>query len=213
MSGSISASATGIAGLAMSAVGTGVGVMGQMQQASAQKASADYQAQVAQGNAQVAQQNATMAAQSGEEKAAIQEQKTRQDVGSELASQASSGVDINSSTSRAVRTSTQTLGSLDAQTIRSDAAKQAFGYQVQASNYGNAASADTVTGKNDLAAGEVGAGASLLSGVGKAGLNYASIMNSASGVPLEGSLQNPAVNNTAADVSYDKIDNGGLGSN
>ena len=170
-----------IAGLALSAIGTGIGAMGQMQQASAAKASADYQAKVAQGNAEIASQNANMAAASGEAQAAISEQKTRATVGAELAAQGSSGVDINSPTATAVRTSQDMTGQLDAQTIRSNAARQAYGYETQSTNFENQSSADTAQGNNAMTAGEVGGAGSLLSGVGNASLNYAGVMNKASG--------------------------------
>ncbi len=196
MSGGIAA-----AGLAMAAIGTAVSVSGQMQQASAAKAAANYQAQVAAGNQQIATNNANMAAASGEAQAAISEQKTRATVGAEEAAQGSSGVDINSPTATAVRTSQDMTGQLDAQTIRSNAARQAYGYETQSTNFENQSSADTAQGNNAMTAGEVGAGGSLLSGVGNASLNYANVMNNASGVT-------PTQNSAA----YDAANGGGSGS-
>ena len=204
MAGSISATTIAGAGLALSAVGTGVSVMGQMQQASAAKASADYQSQVAAGNAQVATQNANMAAASGEAQAAISEQKTRATVGAEEAAQGSSGVDINSPTAKAVRTSQDMTGQLDAQTIRSNAARQAYGYETQSTNFQNQSSADTAQGNNAMTAGEFGSVSSGLSGVGNAGLNYAGVMNKASGISTSDqtayALNNAGQGNTAYDV-------------
>jgi hypothetical protein len=176
-----------IAGLALSAIGTGVGMMGQMQQASAARASADYQAKVAQGNQQIALQNASFEAASGDAQAAIQQQKTRAEVGSELAAQGSSGVDINSPTAQAVIASKGEVGALDAQTIRSNAARQAYGYQTTAANYGNAESADISQGQNAQTAGEIGAGTGLLSGIGSATTNYANVMGKATGINSDSS--------------------------
>jgi len=211
MSGSISAATIAYAGLALAAAGTATSVVGQMQQANAAKASADYQSKVAAGNAEVATQNANMAAASGEAQAAISEQKTRATVGAEEAAQGSSGVDINSPTATAVRTSQDMTGQLDAQTIRSNAARTAYGYETQSTNFQNQSSADTAQGNNAMTAGEVGAGGSLLSGVGNAYLNYASVMNKNTG--LVGSAENPASSNFAAAQSYNAIDNYGAGSN
>lgn len=182
MAGSVSASTIAAIGLGTAAVGTGVGVMGQLQQASAAKAAANYQAQVAAGNQAIATQNAQEAAASGEQQAAISEQKTRAAVGAELAAQGSSGVDINSPTATAVLTSETETGALDAQTIRSNAARQAYGYMVQGSGFANNAAADIATGNNAQTAGEIGSVSSLFSGVGNAGLNYASVMNKSAGV-------------------------------
>jgi hypothetical protein len=153
-----------------------------MQQASAAKASADYQSKVAAGNAEIATQNAAYAGASGEAQAAISEQKTRAAVGAQEAAQGSSGVDINSPTATAVRTSTSEIGALDAQTIRSNAARTAYGYETQSTNFENQSGADTSAGNNAMTAGEVGGAAGLLSGEGKAGLNYANVMNKGNGL-------------------------------
>ena len=182
MSGSISATTLAYAGLALSAVGTAGSMLGQMQQASAAKASADYQAQVAAGNQQIATQNASFAAAEGEQLAAQKQQQTRAQEGAILAGQGSSGVDINSPTSQAVRASQSELGALDAQTIRANAARKAYGFESQAANFGNAASADTATGENAQTAGEIGAAGSLLSGAGDTAQNYADVMGKASGM-------------------------------
>ena len=201
MSGSVSATTLAGIGLGLAAAGTAAGVAGQMQQASAAKASADYQSQVAAGNAAIATQNAQESAASGEQQAAISEQKTRAEVGSELAAQGASGVDINSPTAMAVRTSQDMTGQLDAQTIRSNAARQAYGYETQSTNFENQSSADTAQGNNAMTAGEVGGAGSLLSGVGNASLNYAGVMNKATGIngvqdyasPIGPSMSGPAM--------------------
>jgi hypothetical protein len=153
-----------------------------MQQASAQKAAANYQAEVATGNQQIATQNANYAAAEGEEQAAQKQQQTRAQEGAILAGQASSGVDVNSPTATGVRASQAELGALDAQTIRANAARQAYGYTTQATNFGNEAQAETATGENAMTGGEIGAAGSLLSGAGNASLNYSNAMRYASGI-------------------------------
>lgn len=187
-----------IAGISIAAIGLGLSAYGTVQQANAAKDAANYQSKVAAGNEQVAAQNATAAGAAGEAKAAISEQKTRAAVGAELAAQGSSGVDINSSTARAVRTSEDMTGQLDAQTIRSNAARQAYGYEVQGSGFQNNAAADTSTGKNDSSGGYIGAGSGLLTGAGREAMNYASVMNKSSGVqdyssPIGPSMSGPAM--------------------
>lgn len=200
MSGSISASTLAATALATSVAGAGVSTYGSIQSASAQKASADYQAQVAAGNQATALQNASFAAASGEQQAAIQEQKTRANVGAIEASEGSSGVDINSPTASAIRTSAGELGALDAQTIRSNAARQAYGYETQSTNYENASSADTASGENAQVADNFNAGSGLLSSVGNESLNYAKIMGDATGL----SDANNYINASPKDqVAYD----------
>lgn len=184
------------AAVAIAAIGTAVSVSGQMQQAQAQKASANYQSEVAAGNQKIATQSADYAAASGEQQAAIQEQKTRAQIGSISAAEGSSGVDINSPTATAVRTSQGELGALDAQTIRSNAARTAYGYETQSTNFGNIASAETATGQNAETAGEVGGAGALLSGVGNASLNYAKVMGNSTGISMADEAQYNADNAT-----------------
>jgi hypothetical protein len=192
MSGGVSTTtAIAIGGLAVSAIGAGVGAMGAIQSANAQKASADYQAQVAANNQKTAQQNAAFAAASGEAQAANKAQQTRAQVGAVEAQQGSFGVDINSPTASAVRTSQGELGALDADTIRSNAARQAYGYEGQANNFGNAEQADIAQGNNAATAGDFNAGSGLLSGFGNAGLNYAGALNKASGLDGGGEIYGP----------------------
>ena len=119
----------GLAGAAVSAVGS-------MEAGSAAKASADYQSQVARNNALIANQNATWTAQAGESKVAAQGMKTAAVVGQAKAAQGASNIDVNSGSAAAVRAGTQSLGMLDAMTIRSNAARQAYGYTVQATGVG-----------------------------------------------------------------------------
>ena len=177
MAGSTTATYIAAAGLALSAVGTGVGMIGQMQQASAQKAAADYSAKVAENNAIIAQQNAVRASQAGEQQAAMQQMKTRAAVGAMAAGQGASGVDVGSGSFGSVKESTTKLGMLDALTIRSNAARQAYGYETQATNFDNQATIDTATGENAQTAGYIGMGGGLLSGVGNAADRYGNFLN------------------------------------
>lgn len=171
-----------VAAVVIAAIGTAVSYEGSVQQASAQKAAAKYQSQVADSNQQLAIQNANFAAVSGEQKAAIQEQKTRAQVGAIAASQGSSGVDVNSPTSTAVRTSQGELGALDAQTIRANAARAAYGFETQATNFGNQSSADISQGDNAETAGDTKAAGGLLSSAGNASLNFSRTMGNANGL-------------------------------
>lgn len=180
--GASTATVVAVIGAAVAAAGTAASVASSMQQASAAQASAKYQSQVTDSNAQIAKQNANFAAAAGEQKAAIQEQKTRAQIGAIEASQGSSGVDINSPTSKAVRTSAGELGALDAQTIRANAAREAYGFETQSTNFGNQSSADTSLGENAGTSGDIKAASGLLNGAGNASLNYASVMGNANGL-------------------------------
>jgi hypothetical protein len=112
--------------------GAGISAAGQYGSMEAQSANANYQAQVAANNAKIALSNASMATQSGEISAANQGMKTRAAVGTTLAQQGASGVDVNSGSAPKVRAAESELGALDALTIRSNAAKSAYGFEVAA---------------------------------------------------------------------------------
>lgn len=175
MSGGTSAIA--IASLAVGAVGAGVSAIGAINAAHAQSEAADYNAKIAAQNQQLANQNATQAGLAGEQQAAMSEQKTRAEVGAIKAASAAGGVDVNSGSAVDVRSSAAELGELNAITIRSNAAKQAYGYETQATGSGNQATLDTLQGSNATTAGEIGAGSTLLGGLGSAGANYAKFLN------------------------------------
>jgi hypothetical protein len=179
MSGGTSALA--IAGVAASVIGAGVGAMGAISSANAQSAAAKYNAQVAQQNQQIAQQNATQAGQAGEQQAAMSEQKTRAEVGAIKTSQAASNVDVNSGSAVDVQSSAASLGELNAITIRGNAAKQAYGYETQGTGFANQATLDTSQAASATTAGEIGAGSTILGGLGSAGSTYAKYLNSSSG--------------------------------
>ena len=120
-----------ISGLA----GAGISAAGSYGSMEATSRNAAYQAQVAANNAKVAVENAGMATQAGEVAATNRGLKTRAQVGQTLARQGASGVDVNSGSAPKVRAAQSEVGMLDALTIRSNAAKQAYGYETQATNF------------------------------------------------------------------------------
>lgn len=117
-----------VAGIA----GAGISAAGAYGSAQAQSADAAYQAQVAANNAAIAKQNAAMDIESGEVQTANSQMKTRAAVGKTLAGEAASGVSVNSGSFPKVRGAESELGMLDALTIRSNAAKQAYSQTVAA---------------------------------------------------------------------------------
>ena len=155
----------GVAGAAVSAYGSA-------EAGAAGKASADYQAQVARNNAMIAQQNATWTAESGESKVAAQGMKTAANVGTAKAAQGASNIDVNSGSASDVRTSEAKLGALDALTIRSNSAREAYGYEVTAGS--ETAKAGLLQGEGEQAqtAGDIGALSSFLSGASSVGSKY-----------------------------------------
>lgn len=159
--------------LAAGVAGAGVSAVGQVETGQAGAASAAYRAQVAANNAEIAKSNATQDIQSGEIAAVNRGLKTRATVGNEKAQQGASGIDVNTGSAVGVRAGTAEMGMLDALTIRSNAAKQAYGQQVAAVSDTAQSQLDTMEGQQSETAGEIGGAGSLLSGVSTVGGNYA----------------------------------------
>lgn len=72
----------------------------------------------------------------GEVAAERRKTQTGQVISSQRAALASQGVDVNSGSAADVQASSAYLGELDAVTIRNNAAREAWGYKVQANDYG-----------------------------------------------------------------------------
>lgn len=156
----------------MQAVTAVVGAVGDVLGGQSQASAAKYNAAVAQMNKKAALTNATMVGEAGSEQAAIQSQKTRAEVGGIKANQAAGGVSVNSGSAVDTRVSAQELGKLDALTIRSNAAKEAYGYQTQAASFEAESQLDKAEASHDLEAGWIKGAGTLLGGAEEAGASW-----------------------------------------
>ena len=180
MSGGISA-ATIIAGasLAVGAAGTAMSAMGQAQQQQAQQQQAAMYGAQARYQEQIARQNQVFAQQQGERQAADAKQRGEvaeasrrrlmgQQIGEQTARLAGQGTDLEGSPTD-ILGDTAAAGEFDALTIRSNAAREAYGYKLSGemagAGYGNDATmAGYKAGNSNYTPSYLGAGASLLSG-------------------------------------------------
>ena len=113
-----------------------------------------YQARVASNNAVLAQADAQSATRAGDFGTERQLLETGQLVGKEKATQGANNVDVNQGSAVDVRDATQNTGALDAAVIRYNAARAAYGYGLQASNYKTQSTMDMLTtGFNALGGG------------------------------------------------------------
>lgn len=117
--------------------------------AASQKRAADYQAQVADNNAKTAEANAQYALQVGDTKAGAKQEQTAQMLGAERAGLASSGVEIDSGSALRLQEDTSRLGKVDEDTIRSNAARDAYGFRTQGAGFAAAALQDKDAGNLD----------------------------------------------------------------
>jgi hypothetical protein len=143
-----------------------------MEAGEASAAANAYKAQVATNNAEIARRNAISDAQAGDTAAFNQGLKTRAKVGAEKAQQGASGIDVNTGSAADVRKGTQQLGMLDALTIRSNAARKAYGDLVESTSDTAQSQLDTMAGQQASEAGEIGAVGSLLSGASSLAGNW-----------------------------------------
>lgn len=103
-------------------------------QYSAAKSAGDYQQSVANVNADLDDLSAGDAIARGDKAAGAQHKKTKQLIGAQRAALGASGAAVNSGSAADLTADSKTLGALDALTIKSNAAREAFGYKVQGLN-------------------------------------------------------------------------------
>lgn len=116
-----------VAGLAFSAYSA-------VQQSAAAKDSANYNAAVQRNNAQLAEYQAQDAVTRGDKATEDHMRKVAQLKGSQKASMAARGLDLSEGSALNILTDTDLFGEIDANTIQTNAAREAWGYRAQGSN-------------------------------------------------------------------------------
>lgn len=174
----IGAGTAAVIGLAGTALSAGVGVIGAITTANAQSDAAKFQAQVASNNAIIADRQAQTTIAAGEQQATISGLKTRATVGAIKAAQGASNVDVNTGSAVDVRSSQAELGMEDQLTIRSNAARQAYGYQVQSVSDTAQAQLDQQKASSAQTAGFLSAGGSLIGGASSVGKQFSDFKTS-----------------------------------
>jgi hypothetical protein len=140
-------------------IATGTAAAGAAYSAYAQYQAGRYSQQVGQVNAELARRAAADATIRGNnEEAALRERNNRL-MGAQRAAYAASGVDLASGTPLDVLSSSAGVGELEALTVRNNAAREAYGYTAQATQY-------EAEGRLAGYRGTTGAIGSLLSGIG-----------------------------------------------
>lgn len=160
--------------------GSRLAAQGQIKTATATAESDLFNAGVDANNASILTHNATEAGQAGDANAGISEQKTGQQVAAIKANQAASGVDVNSGSAVGVRNSASATGMLDALTIRSNAAKQAYGFLTEAASSTAQSKLDKSKAAFDISAGNAEAQATILGGAAKAASSFGNYLMTSS---------------------------------
>ena len=150
--------------LGMAAAGAMVNAYGNYQAGQASAAEYNYKAGVSAVNQQIAQQNANYARYAGEVEAQTQGMKVREQIAQTRAEQGAGGLDISSGSPAAVQTAEYKIGQQDIAVVRSNAAKRAYGYEVEAYQYGTQSTLDKYAAAQSKTAGTIAAIGSLLGG-------------------------------------------------
>lgn len=158
--------------LALSAGGGLLSAFGKMQAGEAAGAAGDYRAQVAENNAVIARQNSNTSLQVGELDVGRQGLRSRAQSGAIKSGMAASGVDVNTGSYGDVQAAASELQQLDALTIRSDAARKAYGYNIEETNQKSTAALERAGADQSRTAGLLNATGSLLASAGSISSQY-----------------------------------------
>jgi hypothetical protein len=133
---------------------------GQAFQATAAGEAAAYQAQVATNNATIAGYNASEAEQAGQTQAFVTGQQAAATGGRIKAAQAANGIDVNSGSAVKVQQGAREAGTLNQETVLSNAELQAYGYRTTSTAFTEQAGLETMEANEaPIAAGLAMAGA------------------------------------------------------
>lgn len=153
-------------------IGGVVSAIGAIQQGKAQADAARYQAQVARNNEIIALQQANVTRQDAAVKAMEQDKKSAQLIGKQVAILGASGVDIESGSPLAVQESQAGLARLDALTVRSNAERKAWGFDIEATNQKAQSQLYYMKANQAEQAASLAAFSSILGGVGSAAKSW-----------------------------------------
>lgn len=180
-------STAAILSLGATALSTGMGVAGQIGQQNAQaqaasvaQAQAVYQSQVARQNEELMRRQAYDATERGRVAEQNRRRLMQQQLGEQTARLAAQGTDLEGS-ALDILGDTRAAGEFDALTIRSNAAREAYGYQIQGLGYGNQSVLESTRAANSVyTPNYLGAGASLLAGASMLGERWEKFQKSGS---------------------------------
>jgi len=158
--------AAAVIGIGSSIAGGVTSAIGAESSASSQAAMYNYQAGIARQNQLIDKQNMGYALQQGENNAAQSGMASRFRAGQIVAGQAASGFNVNSGTNVAVQKGQAQTANLEQTTIRSNAAKAAYDFDIGAVQAGEQASAYSAAAANAKTAGDINVASSILGTVG-----------------------------------------------
>lgn len=155
-----------IIAVAATVIGTATTAIGQVQAANASAAQGRYQAAVDRNNAITAQRLADDARARGEVDARTRRTQLAQVEGRQRASLAANGVLIDEGSALDIVSDTAALAELDALTIRSNAEREALGFETQGVNFQSSAALAEIRADQATSSIPLTVGSTLLTGAG-----------------------------------------------
>lgn len=146
-----------------------------------EQGAANAQKQIARQNAEIAERNAALTMAAGEGQAERLGMKAKAQAGAIKTAQAARGVDIGSGSAVDVQESQAALSMFDAMTIKSNAAREAFGFKVQAKQFRDEAAIAKARANQAMWSAGINAFSSLVSGASSASSAYQSWQSAAGG--------------------------------
>lgn len=156
----------GVMSIGASTGGSLLSAFGASKSGAAQSRAYQYQAGVAELNRKIALQNRDYALATGETEAQRYGMQASQRMGAIRAGIGASGIDIGSGSKAAVQESQQTVSKIDLDQIRNNAARKAYGFEVEASQDAAQTGLYTRAAADAAEAGQIKALGSLVSGAG-----------------------------------------------
>lgn len=145
----------------MALIPVAISLVGGMMGAQNAKQEGAFNAGMLKQNAALKEQTADETLFAGDTSADWQRVRTGQAVGTQRSVQAANGIDVNSGSAAQLQDDTAMIGELDALTIQNNAARESFGYRIQA-DQDRMNAVQTVTNAGNKATG------SILGGIGGA---------------------------------------------
>ena len=152
----------------MAFIGSIVTAVGQVVQGVAAKKAADVQAEVSDTNATLAVQSAKRSIDRGQIDQYEQDLVSQEFMGTQIAVQGASGVEVSSKSSKNARIVAKRLARLDAVRVRENAQQEARAYKTAAYGYSTDADLLRRTGRSALIGGILGGAGTLISGAASA---------------------------------------------
>lgn len=120
---------------AIAVVGAGLSAYSASEQADSQQKAARFQAQIDANNAQIALQNRSIELQQGEQDVQRAMMERNQLIGRQRVALAANGVDMNEGSAQDLLATTEFLSEWDQANIKNNAARKAWGFQVEQDNH------------------------------------------------------------------------------